>query len=133
MAPLGHDAPDLGSLVPAPAAGDNALQARASFSLAQSSQVGEVLLRLRYGDGFVAWLNGAEVARRNVPEGQDDRTPASATHPGDALETFALPARALVSGNNTLAVQVHRRGDDDASLVLGPELTLVTSTPGHCP
>jgi hypothetical protein len=133
VSPLGHDAPDLGSIVPVPAAGDNALQARASFSLAQASQVSEVLLRLRYGDGFVAWLNGAEVARRNVPEGQDDRTPASATHPGDALEAFALPARALVSGNNTLAVQVHRRGDDDASLVLGPELTLVTSTPGHCP
>lgn len=109
------------------------LYARLAFEVPSAGVVDDALLRLRYDDGFVAWLNGNEVARRNVPAGAGPRTPASARHPGDDYETFALPPALLRSGRNVLAVEVHNVAADDATLALAPELTLLASDPGRCP
>jgi len=87
-------------------------------------------LRVRNDDGFVAHLNGAEVARRNAPAAPVwdstatvDRNFASAT----ALETIdistAIPQ--LVTGTNVLAVQVLNFAVTNPDLLFDPELTAV--------
>ncbi|MBI1840868.1 MAG: CotH kinase family protein, partial [Verrucomicrobia bacterium] len=40
---------------------------RASFAFSDILPLDALSLRARYDDGFVAWINGVEVARRNVP------------------------------------------------------------------
>ena len=40
---------------------------RVPFVVTNTADLDGLRLRLRYDDGFVAWLNGVEVARRNVP------------------------------------------------------------------
>jgi len=69
-----------------------------------------VQLRVRYDDGFVAYLNGVEVARRNVAGEPVWNSAASAQHYDiDAinLEDISLPnARThLKTGQNILAIQ----------------------------
>ncbi|MBM3846147.1 MAG: hypothetical protein FJ405_07675, partial [Verrucomicrobia bacterium] len=40
---------------------------RFPFTLTNAAELGQLLLRIRYDDGFVAWLNGFQVAQRNAP------------------------------------------------------------------
>jgi hypothetical protein len=130
---FGFGAPDLATPLAELRGATPSLHARLAFDVPSAGVVDDALLRLRYDDGFVAWLNGSEVARRNVPAGAGPRTPASARHPGDDYETFALPPALLRSGRNVLAVEAHNLAADDATLVLLPELTLVAADPGRCP
>ena len=41
---------------------------RIPFTVAQTGTLAPLFLGMRYNDGFVAWLNGTEVARRNAPD-----------------------------------------------------------------
>jgi hypothetical protein len=107
--------------------------ARASFTLAPPVTADRVLLRVRYDDGLVAYLNGSEVVRRNLATGQGHRTPAAGAHAGDGFETFEISPALLRPGPNVLAVEGHNRSLDDRSFVLAPELTLLDGTPGRCP
>jgi hypothetical protein len=132
-AAFGYGAPDLRTQLP-DVRGRLAVHARAAFELTGLARLADhVLLRLRYDDGFVAYLNGIEVARRNVPVGQGPATPAAGSHTGEWFETVALPASALLEGRNVLALEGHNRSLGDGSFVLAPELTLVAAAPGRCP
>lgn len=53
------------------------LALRGSFMIDQPGQAGELLLNLRYRGGVVVHLNGVEIARVHMPEGElDSMTPA---------------------------------------------------------
>ena len=52
---------------------------RVPFDLADP-QLGNLKLRLRYDDGFIAYLNGQEVARRNAPEEPHWNSTATGVH-----------------------------------------------------
>ncbi len=80
-------------------------------------------LSLQYDDGFVAYLNGTELARRNAPDGPPGTTTqATATHQGSATETFELPATLLRAGANLLAIQGLNLSADDNDFLLVPTL-----------
>lgn len=130
---FGFGGPDLATPLAELRGATPTLHVRLAFDVPSPGVVDEALLRLRYDDGFVAWLNGSEVARRNVPAGAGPRTPASARHSGDDYETFALPASLLRSGRNVLALEAHNLAADDATFALLPELTLLAADPGRCP
>jgi hypothetical protein len=97
--------------------------ARGSFALGPGD-VDEAILRVRYDAGFVAYLNGVEVARRNVP--------VVSPHSGDSFESFPLPPSLLRVGTNVLSIEGRDAGDGGA-LVLAPELSLLAAAPGRCP
>ncbi len=84
-------------------------------------------LKVRYDDGFVAYLNGVEVARRNAPEtlawdsvATTSRNFASAT----AQETIDLSAAipSLLNGANLLAVQLLNVAATNADVLFQGEL-----------
>lgn len=105
---------------------------RKSFTLTDAHTVSGLTLNVSYDDGFVAFLNGVEVARASVPVGQTNTTFASASNEAEAFEAFDLgPFQgSLVSGTNVLAVQGHNSqlGSNDFSL--HPELVLARSGGG---
>jgi hypothetical protein len=65
-------------------------------------------LRMRYDDGFVAYLNGVEVARRNAPAGTFGPDAAAIASRPDAkameFEEFTLSPALLAPGRNVLAI-----------------------------
>jgi parallel beta-helix repeat protein len=74
-----------------------------------------------YDDGFIAYLNGKEVARRQMPTGSVTyQTPASASHEAGTPEQIVL-GRArdlLVAGTNVLAIEGHNNSLTSSDLTL---------------
>ena len=82
---------------------------RTVFDIADPLVIDDLKLRVRYDDGFVAYLNGTEVARGNAPASLQWNSTASGRHEDDEavqLEEIALPGAKplLVPGTNVLAV-----------------------------
>ena len=104
---------------------------RYSFTATQVAGIDRLKLRLRYDDGFVAYLNGVEVAAANAPESTSWSSAALARHP-DSLslrfEEFDLNSSRdlLVEGLNVLAIQGLNIDANNADFLLQAEL-LATS------
>ncbi len=99
---------------------------RTAFEVEDPANVTAMQLGVLYDDGFVAFLNGTEVARANVPAGQTNTTPASASHEAAGFEPFDLDSvrGLLVAGTNVLAVQGHNASLASSDFSLHPELLL---------
>lgn len=106
---------------------------RYPFSVQDSGMAESMLLRLRYEDGFVAWLNGVRVAEANAPAAPAWNSAATAAR-SDALavavQDFSLSAflHLLVDGTNVLAFQFMNNASSSSDLLLQPELQI--SWPG---
>jgi CotH kinase protein/Lamin Tail Domain/Secretion system C-terminal sorting domain/Chitobiase/beta-hexosaminidase C-terminal domain len=101
--------------------------ARYPFEIVNPSQIASLVLHIDYDDGFVAYLNGVEIARRNlnyeIVKWYDYATDHEAVmYAGGAPETieldYLLIQSLLQSGSNVLAFEVHNSAlnDDDQSL-----------------
>ncbi|MDP8241102.1 MAG: CotH kinase family protein [Candidatus Hatepunaea meridiana] len=107
---------------------------RKTFNIDDLANVTGALLHVDYDDGFVAYLNGAEIARANIgtPGTQPAyNTPADLDH--EALMYQGLPPELfeidnalelLNTGQNVLAIQVHNSDTASSDLSLIPFLTL---------
>jgi hypothetical protein len=84
----------------------------------------QLTLRANYDDGFVAYLNGYEVARQSLPAGAITYGTLAASHEGGAYETIDLTAHLdkLVVGANVLAVEIHQHNSASSDLVMDVEL-----------
>jgi len=102
--------PDSSPLLPA-CAGD--LYVRRKFDFVGSDvsgRQGTLLLRARYADGFVAYVNGVEVLRQRLSEPAPGDVPLFANDRGPSdPERFyvSLGSSALSARNNVLALSVH--------------------------
>jgi hypothetical protein len=80
---------------------------RKTFTVSADAIPDQLLLRLRYDDGVVVWINGTEVARSNVADGQlAYNATASGDHPATAWEELTLNnvSSYLFGGDNVIAV-----------------------------
>jgi hypothetical protein len=111
---------------------------RYSFELTDQelAEVDTLLMRLRWDDGFVAYVNGVEIARAGAPttpvfnsnatQNRNDATPLTF----QTLTTFigafnsAAAKSALRAGSNTLAIQVLNLAANNQDLLIQPELTI---------
>ena len=90
------------------------LYLRKTFTVtaAQAALATPVVLQADYDDGFVAWLNGVEIARANAGPAKHflySHQPAYNPRATAGLEEFQGPAAnsLLVAGTNVLAIQAH--------------------------
>ena len=102
---------------------------RIPFPVAQPAGLDLLILKMRYDDGFVAWLNGTEIARRNAPSGPVpafDAAAAAAREPGAGLIAEEIDvsrhAALLLAGTNVLAIQGMNVTAADPDFLLLPEL-----------
>ncbi len=108
--------------------GKNAsLYVRTPFVVTNVSEVGSLTLRMKYDDGFIAYLNGQEVARRNAPAVAQWKSTATNTHglPGSLVfEDIILTNRLslLKAGTNILAFQGLNIATNDTTFFICPEL-----------
>lgn len=101
--------------------------ARRKFLVSDPASVQWLVLRVDYADGFIAWLNGVEIARRGLPGEAGAPTPfdaVAAYRPTFGAEEIDVTAFApvLVPGENVLAVQGHSASRFALNFSLVPEL-----------
>jgi photosystem II stability/assembly factor-like uncharacterized protein len=72
-----------------------------------------------FDDGFVAYLNGQEIARAFMPSGAVNASTLALGHEASGYQTFDWSAAAplLVDGENVLAVEVHQSAASSSDLV----------------
>ena len=91
---------------------------RRTFDLTEVTPFRSLTISLLVDDGALAYLNGREIARINMPAGPIDYlTPASRTISDEnAFSEFQVSPDLLQSGTNTLAVEIHQvTGSTDIS------------------
>jgi uncharacterized protein (TIGR03382 family) len=98
--------------------------ARAHFTVgAERTALTQIRLRARFDDGFVAYLNGVEIARSHLPAGAVSRqTPGTNHEVTDGEETFPVSPTLLVPGDNLFAVEVHNSSLTSSDLSFIPTL-----------
>jgi PKD repeat protein len=99
------------------------LYMRRAFSVTDPGTISSLVFDVDYDDGFVAYLNGTEVARRGVPLGQVVTTTA-ANHEAGSPESIDLAAviSELRAGSNVFAIEVHNQDIDSSDLSIVPTL-----------
>ncbi len=111
---------------------------RVPFAISSLSGIDSLTLQMQYNDGFVAYLNGMEVARRNAPASLSWNSTATASRSkaeSEVWETINLSEHKdlLVVGSNVLAIQGLNASANDDSFLINPILSaggLLTGTPG---
>ena len=103
---------------------------RVPFSVTNAAEVDRLRMKVNYDDGFVAYLNGTEVARRNAPSQSTWSSAATASRSvGEALasELIDLTAHvdALHNGENILAFHALNVAAHDDDFLLGAQLESV--------
>lgn len=59
-------------------------------------------------DGFVVYVNGVEVSRNNLPAGAVSYGTGASAAVEDAVISFTVATSSFISGNNTIAVEMHQ-------------------------
>jgi len=93
------------------------------------NQFNIMMLMMRYDDGFVAYLNGVEVARANAPASPEWNSTATAQNPAGAatgLQAFDISAHlnVLDRGENILAIHGLNAGPDDTGFLISSQLVI---------
>jgi hypothetical protein len=100
---------------------------RIHFNILDTAQIGMAILNMDFDDGFVAWINGVEVARSNLGTAGDFpayNTPATdheaVMYTGQAPPYFSIAKSmlkaCLVNGDNVLAIQVNNTSNTSSDM-----------------
>ena len=82
---------------------------RKDFEVTDAATFSSLNLRLVYDDGAAVYLNGVEIGRQNLEAEANYTSLATDTVRNAVFESYNVPAGALKSGSNTIAVEIHQR------------------------
>ncbi|MCC7430168.1 CotH kinase family protein [bacterium] len=116
------------------------LYLRKTFTVDDVSNILSGIFQVDYDDGFVAYLNGTEIARANLvgipPAFNETASDHEAQiYQGGLPQVFKIQniASLLEQGTNVLAIQVHNSNPSSSDLTIIPFLTLGMQTPPQNP
>ncbi len=100
---------------------------RLPFTLGTIPAADTMTLRVKYDDGFIAYLNGTEVARANAPAAPAYNSTATTGHPDEEaviFQDFDISSRLnlLTTGTNVLAIQGLNLTRNNQDFLLGTVL-----------
>ncbi|MCA9265772.1 MAG: hypothetical protein KDA60_18045 [Planctomycetales bacterium] len=106
--------------------GANSIYVRVPFTWDSQVSSSRLTLRIRYDDGFVAYLNGTEIARRRVTGPVQYDTVAEKYDDQHATQLEVIDVTIytdlLQSGDNVLAVQGIDSGTTSSDMLIAPSL-----------
>ncbi len=111
---------------------------RMEFNIDAGTVVATLMLRMKYDDGFIAYLNGVRIAGANDGNGDAWNANASGGH-ADSLAVqfidFDVTAHVglLVEGKNVLAIHGLNTFAGSRDMLISPELTGTLDTSGMTP
>ena len=124
------------------AEGTLSIYTRTQFEVANLQELNGLVLGVDYDDGFVAWINGIEVARApEMPVGDPDWNAEPELHessnaPAPIFDPFDISAAissALHVGTNSLAIGIWNQRPESSDLVLAPSLSTSGAGLATCP
>ena len=112
---------------------NTSLYLRVLFDVADAFAISKLTLKMKYDDGFAAFLNGVRVAFSNSPASTTWNSKATGSHAdGDAttFKAFNISAHAhlLNTGANVLAIQGLNTSMTSSDMLISPELHAVRIT-----
>ena len=119
--------------------GAHAIYSRVEFDLEKSAEITRLNLRLKYDNGFVAYLNGVKVAQENAPENAQWFSPAPDRSRRDRVALHFVEfdltdhVSELVDGTNVLAIHGLNNLNDRDDMLLVPELIASINSPEALP
>ena len=113
---------------------ESSVYSRFEFDLPANFDSGNfdrLTLRIKYDDGFVAYLNGDRVASANAPGSTDWQSNATRSHSDGSAVTFSdfsitSALGDLKPGKNVLAIHGLNVNDGSSDMLILPELVLAT-------
>jgi hypothetical protein len=132
-APLGYGEPGLATTLPYGSDPTNkpvTTYFRKLFTLSDDpASLTRLTFEVNYDDGFVAYLNGTEIARGAMADGPPAYETLAADHESGPFELIDLTALAglLNQGPNLLAVELHQADPSSQDLVWDARLTYETA------
>ena len=110
--------------------GQMAYYLRTTFDYTNSVDGAELRFFAVIDDGAIIYLNGTEVYRLRMADGEVDYTTSASSTIVTATEEgpFTISADALVEGENVLAVEVHQRGSSSSDVVMGIKLEAIAES-----
>ncbi len=113
---------------------NSSLYLRLPFEFQSATGTETLLLRMAYNDGFIAYLNGTEIARRNAPE--IPKYNSSALTKRDLSSSLnledidiSIQRNLLIEGLNILAIHGLNFSSTDDEFLISPQLLFYSSTP----
>ncbi|MFT5125383.1 MAG: hypothetical protein ACI97B_004031, partial [Verrucomicrobiales bacterium] len=95
--------------------------------------ISTIKLRMRFDDGFIAYLNGTQIEAENDPGGPDWQSSATGNvNDADAViyQDFDVSTASLQAGNNVLAIHGLNTGTTSSDFLISPELVARLNTSG---
>ena len=110
---------------------------RKVFEIADISEVSSLILDIDYDDGFVAYINGIEVARANINGVPPPFNSGTLQDHEAQLYSGGIPERFLITdfssilnpGENILTIQAHNVSSNSSDLTIIPFLSAVFTAP----
>ena len=123
------------------AAGSTSLYTRIKFDATNYAALSSLTLKMQYDDGYVAYLNGVEIASANAPNSPTWNSSANEEQASDVQATTyenvdvssflnAATTGHLMATGNVLAIQVLMSSNTDGDMLVVPELAQMTSVVG---
>ena len=98
---------------------------RIKFNITDTSEIDEVQFDMDYDDGFVAYINGAEIARAGVSGNPPAYDAAAVNHEAEGTFTsYLVDKTVLLNGDNLLAIEVHNQAVTSSDMSAIPYLSL---------
>jgi len=101
---------------------------RKIFSINDAENIYDINISLLRDDGAIVYLNGVEVIRDNMPQGNiGHETPASDAVGFGQEETFfdwSVPGDLLMNGQNIIAVEIHQVDESSSDVSFNLELSV---------
>ncbi len=93
---------------------------RTTFTAEDLDSIQRVIVGVLADDGFVAYLNGREIGRRRMAEGDLTEEPYATAVVGnqESYDALDIDLSLLIEGENTLAVEVHQANARSSDLAL---------------
>ena len=133
---FGYDDGDDETVIPN---GTLSIYLRISFEMSDLENLNSLILDMDYDDAFVAYINGAEVARANIngtPPTYNSGTiqdHEALMYSGGTPDRFLItnPNNLLIDGENILTIQGHNISNTSSDFTIIPFLSAVFSTPNN--
>ncbi|TGD59640.1 metallophosphoesterase [Flavobacterium humi] len=96
---------------------------RKTFAVANANSFINYTLKVKRDDGVAVYVNGTEVYRNNLAANATSATLATlASDDGAGFQSTTLPAGTFVTGNNTIAVEIHQNAGNSSDISFDLEL-----------
>ena len=125
---VGYDYGGLINLDVRPMRGENeTVYVRIPFEFEENTELDALILRIRYEDGYVAYLNGTEIASDNAPNNPNWQSGATVNRSDNiAVNSVDIDISSAIdllkAGQNVLAIHGLNQGINSSDILILPEL-----------